>query len=282
MGKYIDETVESVLNSKYPTVEIIIVDDGSSSVESRFLDKYRQAGNIKVIHQQNKGLSAARNYGVTHSTGEFLAFLDADDTIEPQFYPRALRVLKDHDDVFFVGSWVKYFGKSEGLWPSFTPEPPFLLVHNMASSSLVIKREAFITCGWNDPEMLFGMEDYDCLINLVKNGYNGVIIPEPLLNYRVRAESMARQFNTEKVSFLYQQIALKHKPFFNSYGAEISNLLNANGQGFLFDNPTLDSHLKFKGIWKLVPPALVQHLKQNRYIRKHLGKIYKLFKQQRA
>jgi GT2 family glycosyltransferase len=132
----------------------------------------------RIIDQPNLGLSAARNRRSMEAKGEYLAFLDADDKVAPNYYEKAIDILGQKSNVHFVGCWVQYFGDSKGKWPSFTPEPPFILYHNMInSSSLVYKKESFLNHGLNDTRFLYGMEDYDSVINLIKNGCYGVVIP---------------------------------------------------------------------------------------------------------
>ena len=77
---YLRECVESVLSQTYKNIEIILVDDGSTDESPAICDEYKSKDSrVKVIHQQNGGLSIARNNGLEFSTGEFVLFLDSDD-----------------------------------------------------------------------------------------------------------------------------------------------------------------------------------------------------------
>lgn len=81
--KYLSICIESVLNQTYKDYEIILVDDGSTDNSLAICNEYASENNkIKVIHQENKGLSGARNTGVNNSTGEYIFFLDSDDCID--------------------------------------------------------------------------------------------------------------------------------------------------------------------------------------------------------
>lgn len=241
MGKYVEETILSIKESDHKNSEIIIVNDGSDDPKSiEVLAEMETKFKIRVIHQKNQGLSIARNTGAYQAKGDYIAFLDPDDTIEPSYYSKALDVLQKYVNVYFVGCWAKYFGEAKSYWPSFNPEPPYLLFHNMINSSaLVYKKEAFLRAGLNDKEMIFGMEDYESVISLTKAGYQGVALPEALWNYRVRRNSMARAFTLNKQMYLYRLISEKHADFYAGYASEVSNLLNANGSGINIDNPTL-------------------------------------------
>ena len=78
--KYIIKCLESVLNSIYKDYEIIIVDDGSTDSTMDKIRCYRNK-NIKIYHQHRQGPGAARNYGIEKASGDYIFFLDADDTI---------------------------------------------------------------------------------------------------------------------------------------------------------------------------------------------------------
>ena len=80
VAHYLEEALDSVLNQSYGKLEIIIVNDGSTDESGRICDTYAEKDRrVKVIHQNNKGLSAARNTGIERSTGQVIAFLDPDD-----------------------------------------------------------------------------------------------------------------------------------------------------------------------------------------------------------
>ena len=280
MGRYIDETMQSILKSEYEHKEIIIVNDGSSDNESiKKLSQYRQTENIQVIDVKNKGLAQARNLGAEAARGEYLAFLDADDKVEATYYSKTIKVLRQYTNVHFAGCWARYFDHSEKTWPSFPPEPPLILYHNVInSSSLVYKHRYFLEHGKNDTDMAFpGLEDYESTISLLESGCNGVILPEILFHYRVRSDSMIRSISMTKKLLLHQYITNKHNKFYATFAAELFGLLNANGPGIFLDNPSLDYHLSEK-----IPFAgslskkLISLVKKNELTRKIAYKIYRL------
>ncbi len=273
MGKYIEETIESIINSSYKKIEIIIVNDGSTGKENlEILKTLTQKNKVSVINKHNEGLAIARNIGAKAANGEYLTFLDPDDMVEPSYYEKAITVLKRFENIHFVGCWAKYFGESTGYWPTFNPEPPYLLFHNMINSSaLVYKKQSFLNKGLNDAEMIYGMEDYESVINMVANGYSGIALPEPLWDYRVRNNSMARAFTNNKQVYLYRLIAKKHKVFYSTFGAEVVNLLNANGPGFKYNNPTYFYSLP--GTNNRLKQLTIRIIKSNPLLRKIAIKI---------
>jgi glycosyltransferase involved in cell wall biosynthesis len=282
MGAYIDDTIDCLLRTDYKEKEIIIINDGSTDSHSmEKLNKYRGNKDFTIIDVPNGGLAKARNLGAQSANGEFLAFLDADDTVQPSYYSRAIAVFNQYPNVHFAGCWVQYFAGSNRIWPAFQPEPPVILYHNLVnSSSLVYKREAFLSAGKNDSTMVFqGLEDYESVIALLAAGFGGVVIPEPLFNYRVRPDSMIRSVSISKKLYLYQHISGKHKQFYATFAADVSNLLNANGPGIVQDNPSLDHHLAdrlpFGG---KMAGKMIGLIKRNRVMKNIAYKVYKLLK----
>lgn len=95
--KDIDRLVDTLLSQTYPNLEIILVDDGSKDQSGVFCDAYAQKyGNVFTFHQENAGSSAARNTGLRHATGDYIAFCDSDDYVEIDMYERLHSAAKAH------------------------------------------------------------------------------------------------------------------------------------------------------------------------------------------
>lgn len=102
--RFLRECVDSVLNQTMQDFEIILVDDGATDSSGAICDEYgRQDPRIRVIHQENGGLSAARNTGLDAASGEYVYFLDSDDYIEPYSLEHLQNMAdeKQADVVFF-------------------------------------------------------------------------------------------------------------------------------------------------------------------------------------
>lgn len=85
--KYLIKCLDSLLNQTLKSIEIILVNDGSTDNSPQILDKYAQIHkNIKVIHQKNQGPSVARNVGIENASGEYIGFVDSDDYVANDFY----------------------------------------------------------------------------------------------------------------------------------------------------------------------------------------------------
>ena len=95
VDRYLPECIDSILSQVYPTLEIILVDDGSTDGCASICDAYaKQDSRIQVIHQSNGGLSNARNTGIAHCSGDYLLFVDSDDLISPYLVERLICVLE--------------------------------------------------------------------------------------------------------------------------------------------------------------------------------------------
>ncbi len=244
LGKTLPETIESIKETEYKNYEIIIVNDGSTDEESlEVLKKYENDDKIKIINIENKGLANARNVGAEAARGEFVAFIDADDKVDKTFYGRAIDILHQYKNVSYVYSWVQYFEGSQAVWPTFNVHIPYLLCANMLAAFVVIRKNDFLNFGKNRIMMEYGMEDYDGWVSLAENGCLGVSIPEKLNLYRVRKDSMSRQFNKKMRIYLYQISRQGHEKIFEKYAKDIYMLLLTNGQPFYWNNPTTPVYL---------------------------------------
>ena len=241
LGIYLKDAVDSVRANEYSNYEIIIVNDGSDDPESvRILNMYRSGyEHIRVIDTPHRGLANARNVGAYAANGEYIAFLDADDQIECNYYEWAIRVLEHYPNISFVYSWVQYIDKRDDIWVTFNTEFPLLLLTNMLAAFPVIRKSEFINFGLNKVEMKSGMEDYESWISMCEAGCIGVALPAPLVRYRIRSDSMSRNFNREMVVSLYNHICRLHPELFKKYGDEVVQLINSNGPGYMWNNPTV-------------------------------------------
>lgn len=248
LGKTLPETIESIKATTYKNYEIIIVNDGSTDEESvKVLEQYKDDEKVRVVNIENKGLANARNVGAKEAKGEFVAFLDADDKIDPTFYDKAIKILHQYSNVSYVYSWVQYFEGSTAVWPTFNVHIPYLLCANMLAAFVVIRKNDFLNFGQNRIKMEYGMEDYDGWVSLAEHGCLGVSIPEKLNLYRIRKDSMSRQFNKKMRVYLYQISREGHEKLFEKYSKDIYMLLLTNGQPYYWNNPTMPVYIPTTG-----------------------------------
>ena len=239
LGTTLPETIDSIKESEYENIQIVILNDGSTDKESlEVLKKYENDEQIKIVNVENGGLARARNIGAENADGEYIAFLDADDKIEKTFYTKAINILKQYDNVSYVYSWVQNFEGNNGVWPTFNVHIPYLLCANMLAAFVVIRKNDFLNFGLNRPQMEYGMEDYDSWISLAENGYLGVAIPDTLNIYRVRKDSMSRAFNKNMRLYLYEKMREGHDEIYEKFNKEVQMLLLANGPAYYWGNPS--------------------------------------------
>ncbi|HLG40107.1 MAG TPA: glycosyltransferase family 2 protein, partial [Chitinophagaceae bacterium] len=114
--QYLEEAVDSIQRQSYQDWEHIIVDDGSTNILTKEVLK-KIAGLPKIVfyRTENKGLGAARNFGIEHSTGEYILTLDDDDKWHPDFIRIALEVFKKEEKTGVVTAWLKEFGAGSRL-----------------------------------------------------------------------------------------------------------------------------------------------------------------------
>lgn len=87
VSSYLEECLDSVLGQTYSPLEILLIDDGSEDGSERICDRYAETdARICVVHQKNRGVSVARNIGLSMARGSYISFIDADDVISPFFY----------------------------------------------------------------------------------------------------------------------------------------------------------------------------------------------------
>lgn len=102
---FLERCLDSILSQTYNNLEIIVVNDGSTDLSAKIIDRYSKSDRrIVAIHQQNKGVSSARNMGIRNSSGEFIGFVDGDDEILPDMYEFLLNnLLKYNADISHCG-----------------------------------------------------------------------------------------------------------------------------------------------------------------------------------
>jgi len=186
-GRFLPETLASVEALRWPSLECVVVDDGSTDPQTldTLADLARRG--TRVIRQENAGLAAARNTGVRATDAPFYIPLDADDRLDPAFIAQLLPPLLADPALGYSYSHVRFFDAAAGGWECPPYEPRRLLVENLSVATAVIRRRAFDEVGGYQPDMLYGFEDWDFWLALLSIGYHGVCTPAPLFHYRKHA-----------------------------------------------------------------------------------------------
>ena len=112
--KYLERCVKSIAAQTYKDLEILLIDDGSTDKSGKICDDFQQTDSrIKAFHKQNGGLSDARNYGIEHSAGEFISFVDSDDYIDEKMLETLHRLITENDADLAVCSAMDVFEGKE-------------------------------------------------------------------------------------------------------------------------------------------------------------------------
>ena len=143
--EYIERCILSVIGQKYQNLEIILVDDGSADNSGVICDKYAAIDNrIKVIHQQNKGVSSARNRALDYATGDYIGFLDGDDFIHEEMYQTLYEKSITEDAVIGVCNYIKVY--EETLLKDIQPGSGEVMSYIGQDALMELHKEAVL---WN-------------------------------------------------------------------------------------------------------------------------------------
>jgi glycosyltransferase involved in cell wall biosynthesis len=208
-GEFVGEAVESARRVERVDLELIVVDDGSSDERTRKAMEELCAQGIKVIRQENKGLSAARNAGIVASHGEFIFPLDADDRMRTGWIDGAIRILDGNPQVGIVCGDTEFFGASTGRWCGGPFDLERLLRRNYMPCSALYRRAVWEQNGGYDERMLLGFEDWDFWLGAVEHGWDFAYLPEVFFDYRKAEESMLTRAEARKAE-VGDYIAKKH------------------------------------------------------------------------
>lgn len=214
-GPYLPEALDSVLAQTYSNWECIIVDDGSKDNTAEIAKSYcAKDPRIKYVYQENSGVSAARNYGIAHSKGEFLLPLDGDDKIAPKFLELTLQEIVKDRNIRVVYTDVQYFGSRNDIYklPNFSIEQ--LLGMNVMCVTSLFRKEDFDKAGGFNTNMKEGFEDWDFFVSMFQDGEGTAVkIPQVLFYYRRKPVSRNNSASKAKIDFR-RRIWENHKEMF--------------------------------------------------------------------
>ena len=107
---YLRQCVDSILAQTYRDIEVLLIDDGSPDRCGEICDDYgRKDPRVRVFHTENRGVSAARNLGLSEARGDYIGFVDSDDWIEPEMFKTMLRGMENANaDMAACASWREY------------------------------------------------------------------------------------------------------------------------------------------------------------------------------
>ncbi len=213
-AQYLDEALQSVFNQTYNNWECLIVNDGSPDSTLQVAEKWVVKDNrFRYLYQENKGLSSARNFGIRNAIGEFILPLDADDKIAPEYVYLAVESFEVNDSLKIVYCKVAKFGEEEGLWllPNFSRT--ILVQGNVIFCCAMYRKSDWIRVGGYDEKLIFGLEDWEFWIAILKKGGEVECLDYLGFYYRIKKESMIGSLDTNQRIFSENYVQTKHLDF---------------------------------------------------------------------
>ncbi|QPL06068.1 MULTISPECIES: glycosyltransferase family 2 protein [Actinomyces] len=217
--EYLEQCVKSVLQSKYPLKEVIIVDDGSTDGTGKLADELKVRSRIlRVVHQSNAGLGAARNRGLELASGDYVAFVDSDDEVPPGAYSALMHSVLMTGSPYAVGAVERF--DSQKVWqPWFVSEvhatarprcdafqfPP--IVWNVFAWSKVFRREDFVKEIGGFPEGVL-YEDQEVSLQMYLRTNSTDVVPDIVYRWRQREDGSSITQNKNSVSDLRERLAV--------------------------------------------------------------------------
>ena len=208
VAKYIDECLNSIIKLYESGIEVILVDDGSNDGSENkcdfYADKYEY---IKVIHQENGGLSVARNVGIENSTGKYIWFVDSDDYIsETSINDIYIAIDKNKD--LIIGEYESFYPDGKRIMPEVAKSKRHILPYeyfmglgsvSYAAVKFIVKREIIIRNKlWFEKRIYH--EDEDWTPRVLCNATNFILLDRITYHYRLgNVNSIMGMLNPKKV-----------------------------------------------------------------------------------
>jgi len=244
-AQYINAAIESVFNQTYKDKEIIVVDDGSNDNTYEIIKPYQNDRLVKYIYQINRGIPGARNTGIHKASGEFIAFLDADDELDRRMVSMCLeRIEKDNTEwcltdilrIENTGSEIK-----EEIQKCNIPQNNLdtqILADDFIRRAPLFRKKCLFEIGLYDEEMLI-REDWDINIRMILNGKPFSYLPEPLYIYKIRSNSLIKTKYKKKYDYTLKLLKKHNKRIADSGNKDVARVYAHNlwrlGENYLTD-----------------------------------------------
>ena len=235
-------TVESVLSQTYPSIEVIVVDDGSTDNTGERLSSF--GNKIRYVYKENGGACSARNLGISLAIGEYIGLLDCDDIYCPEKIERSVAYLERDPEVGFVHTGVDFIDKKDNISPAYFPHKDRrmgwmakrLLLNNLISNStVVVRKSCFEKVGFFD-ETIFIPADWDMWMRLAEQHKVGYI-NTPLTLYNIADDySINHLEQSKREQLIVLEKAFRRNPGLRPHfkNRSISNVYYRHGISHLF------------------------------------------------
>lgn len=189
------KSIESIINQTFKDFEFIIINDGSTDQSAEILEKCAgQDTRIKLIYQENQGLTKALNSAIRESKGEYIARQDADDYSYPQRFQEQLKAFEQDTDLLLLGSNCDdiYEDGTRGQWGSYSDESIRHIIFRQtpfAHSTAMMKADALNKLGGYD-ESYKTAQDMELWMRFAKEG-KVAMLDEPLIQRKIGSTSIS-------------------------------------------------------------------------------------------
>lgn len=199
---YLLDSVESVLNQEYPSIECILVDDGSTDDTPELIKRWSRHARFRYIRTEHIGVSAARNIGIEHAHGDLIAFLDADDWWQPEKTMQQVLFLLSNTDLGFCWCDYKEVGLNLGIRKPLTDGihesltlARYVLLYGIPAGPpcWMVRRQHLIQVGGFDKDLYTG-NDRELMFRLACNSDAGSI-GKRLTTVRRRRDSISHNID---------------------------------------------------------------------------------------
>ncbi len=280
VSSYLRRCLDSIMCQTLPFDEIILVDDGSTDNSGEIADEYASAYHtVRVIHQENAGLSAARNAGIDAAQGKYIAFVDSDDYIDHEMNEQLFALLQTCDaNMVKGGVWYeqengeKYTPYPENQERIWSTEEALIELNsyryfNMSAWGGIFERQLFEDDGSGRGALRFPVgklcEDYYLMHRIIARADKVAYTSKPFYHYIQRSNSISRN---KKVNMAPMDASLAQLSFFKS---NFPNLVYVAETAVAFSHMGIYSaHLR-QGI--ICPKDLLAHLRS--ICRKYLSSV---------
>ncbi len=225
LGKFLDEAIDSVVKQSFSDWEVLIIDDGSTEVDSILALKKYEASKfderINVIHTQNSGLPKARNLGISKAKGDYIICLDADDKIAKNYLRDAVKVFAESDEnLAIVNTWIQEFDNSTKLQQLPDYDELAITASNVISVAAMFRKSVWQEVNGYPIHEPRGYEDWGFWLSIVAKGYKWTTLPKAYFYYRIRENSMLSG-SRKNHNHLYAQIIGNNEDYFKKNIKEI-------------------------------------------------------------
>ncbi|UYV13977.1 MAG: glycosyltransferase [Phycisphaera sp.] len=219
MAMWLPQTLESAKAQTHANTEIVVVDDGSTDPASiAMIDQLDRDGSVRVVRKRNGGLGDARNFGIAEARAKWVVPLDADDLLDPTFVAKALHAANQpsHSSrpLAMVTSIVAAFPETPEdapwIWLPLGLERDMLPAANVCSCCVALINKAVLDAVGGYDTWLTSYEDWDFYCALASRGYRCETMPERLIYYRQREDSMRHEIGEPNLARFRALITHRH------------------------------------------------------------------------